>query len=220
MGNKSSAKARKGKHLFNRATDKEIDLRKESDWNPKHMWICDIKEKANESDCDFLFLADIQPDGNAEKRKTLNPGKCIFQNNMYDLNEFEEDSEYDGKLDFTLRFGQRKIPNMRDEGWSVQFKQLSLSSEGRSGQQIYTGIVVTSWWGERQVRLINYDTATAKEKLAFPDLIVPKSGYFKTLKSTPPPPLPHGWTQYTDDKTGLMYYYNAKTQTTVWDRPR
>eukprot|EP01062_Namystynia_karyoxenos_P013702 TRINITY_DN14926_c0_g1_i1.p1 TRINITY_DN14926_c0_g1~~TRINITY_DN14926_c0_g1_i1.p1 ORF type:complete len:307 (+),score=59.07 TRINITY_DN14926_c0_g1_i1:75-923(+) len=34
-----------------------------------------------------------------------------------------------------------------------------------------------------------------------------------------PPPLPHGWVEFTDDNTGLPYYYNESTQETVWVRP-
>ena len=33
------------------------------------------------------------------------------------------------------------------------------------------------------------------------------------------PPLPQGWKEATDPKTGKKYYYNAETKATTWTRP-
>ena len=36
----------------------------------------------------------------------------------------------------------------------------------------------------------------------------------------PPPPLPAGWLESTDDESGFPYYENATTGETTWARPR
>ena len=32
--------------------------------------------------------------------------------------------------------------------------------------------------------------------------------------------LPHGWLEYTDDRSGRPYYYNVHNKTTTWYKPR
>ncbi|VBB17665.1 hypothetical protein YASMINEVIRUS_128 [Yasminevirus sp. GU-2018] len=149
------------------------DLRSCPEWNTANLWLCDIEEKAGESDNDFLFLASISGDG--DSHVTTDKGRCIFQDCMYDIQQFKEDTTYDGKLDFAIAFG-RGTKERKDApaGWTVQFKDLI-----RVDNQ-YVGKIVTSWWGERNVKLINYSTLDEQAKKRYPDLVVPKGKYFKS----------------------------------------
>ena len=144
-----------------------IDLK----WDSDDLWLCDIDEYDNEEDCDFLFLAKITSDGSSHKTEEY--GRCIFQDRMYDIQSFNEDVTYDGKLDFEIWFG-RNTKERQDapNGWNVKFKDLVRD------QKKYSGKIVTSWWGERNVTLINYSTLSDIERTIFPDLLVPAKSYY------------------------------------------
>jgi hypothetical protein len=73
--------------MGNTFSENTVDLRLCPDYEIKNLWICDIEEDASESDNDFLFLADISADGNAEVKSTGIDGRnfvgrCIFQDVM------------------------------------------------------------------------------------------------------------------------------------------
>ncbi len=52
-------------------------------------WVCDIKEGAGEANCDFLFTADLCPDGVVTAVKgSTDTGRCIFKGRMYDIQAF------------------------------------------------------------------------------------------------------------------------------------
>jgi hypothetical protein len=155
---------------------KEVDLRNDPSYDVKNMWVCDIEEKAGEGDNDFLFLANITGDGDAG---TDVVGRCIFASVMYDVNRFVPDTTYDGKLNFEIMFGARTAerPNVVD-GWSVSFLDL-LGPHPETRR--YSGMVKTSWWGERKVTLIPYGCMSDSEKSKYPDLI---ARYYKS-KATP-----------------------------------
>ena len=46
------------------------------------------------------------------------------------------------------------------------FKGLTMT-----GQGCYSGIIKTSWWGNRPVKLLNYTTLSPKQKREYPDLV-------------------------------------------------
>ncbi len=156
------------------SSSKETDLRKCGDYDEKHMWICDIEESAGDTNCDFLFLADITGDGDAGQKQKRDDGsafigRCIFSSVMYDINNFVPDTDYDGKLNFEIGFGARTVQRKSDapNGWTVKFLDLVLDQETRR----YKGKVNTSWWGDKSVTLIPYGQMSASERSKFPDLV-------------------------------------------------
>ena len=51
---------------------------------------------------------------------------------MYDIQEFIEDAEYDGKLDFKISFGKATVERHdAPQGWSVEFKGVHKEGRGR-----------------------------------------------------------------------------------------
>ena len=157
-------------------TDDELDLGSDPA-ALSNLWICDIEENAGEGDCDFLFQADINADGNVLLSKDslkITEGRrvCIFQSVMYDVNDFVPDEIYDGKLDFKIHFGASTIQRPdAPNGWEVCFKGLT------HWERKYKGKIVTSWWGERNVVLLPYRDLTAAQKAKYPDL---KAKYYRT----------------------------------------
>ena len=151
-----------------------IDLRRSPDWNTLDVWLCDIIEREGiDEDNDFIFQAKITSDG--ECHKTEGKGRCIFHNCMYDIQSFKEDTVCDSTLNFELKFGwNTKEQPMVPQGWTVQFKNLVRQSTGDR----YCGTIETSWWSERDVTLINYSKLTDLEKQRYPDLVVPRGGYY------------------------------------------
>jgi hypothetical protein len=154
----------------------ELDLGKD-DANLQNLWVCDIAEVANEPDCDFLFQADINADGNVELSRNsmkMTSGRrvCIFQSVMYDVNSFTPDLEFDGRLDFKIRFGSNTFERQdAPQGWEVAFKNLVFQDKR------YKGTIATSWWGDRGVTLIAYKDLTTAERSKYPDL---KATYYRS----------------------------------------
>jgi hypothetical protein len=138
------------------------------------VWVCDIEERAGESDCDFLFFADISADGSVTSQ--VKHGKAIFQDSMYDIQQFTGDKDDDGKLDFKFTFGKNtKERPMCPNGWEVQFRGLE-----KTGSDSYQGRIYTSWWGERKVRLKSYLSLSEEERKKYPDMV---AHYKKTVPS-------------------------------------
>jgi hypothetical protein len=162
LGNTTAVSTNKQKEPY--------DLTKLWGWDPARVWVCDIKELPGETDNDFLFMADIQATGTGKDLKTqdaMTADRCIFQDVMYDIQKFTPDTSADGKLDFDIAFGnntaeRRDAPN----GWTVQFESLVPIAKGR-----FKGTILTSWWGRRDVILINYPQLTKKEQQTYPDMM-------------------------------------------------
>lgn len=157
-----------------------VDLRKDPNWKPENVWVCDIEERAGEGDNDFLFEANLTADGTTEvkdgsKSEKFTAGRCVFGPCMYDIQKFQPDVDYDGRLNFTIKFGVNTVERKDAvDGWSVEFISLMTVARPKS----FEGTIKTSWWGERKVKLINYSTLTAEEIKRYPDLIAP---YYKTI---------------------------------------
>ena len=155
-----------------------VDLRKDPNWKSENVWMCDIEERPGESDCDFLFEGNLTADGTTEIKgdtEKFTAGRCVFGPCMYDIQKFQPDVDYDGKLNFTINFGVNTAER-RDapDGWSVDFINLVTGTRPKS----FEGTIKTSWWGERKVKIINYSTLTPDELRRYPDLIAP---YYKTI---------------------------------------
>jgi hypothetical protein len=137
------------------------------------VWVCDIEEgPLDEGDCDFLFFADISSDGAVTSQ--VKHGKAIFQDSMYDIQEFTADTADDGKLDFKFNFGKNtKERRECPDGWEVQFRSLE-----KTGADSYQGRIYTSWWGERNVRLKSYISLSDEERKKYPDMV---AHYKKTV---------------------------------------
>jgi hypothetical protein len=132
-------------------------------------WVCDIEEKEGETNCDFLFVAEIGSDGTVEA--TDNTGVCIFGNVMYDINKFTPDLQFDGELNFTIAFGKSTVERLdAPSGWKIEFNTLVPSTSDTVRRPRYTGTVKTTWWGVRKVTLILYESLTRAERARFPDL--------------------------------------------------
>lgn len=172
MGNKSS----KGAQAKERKQREKFDLTKLWGWDPDRVWVCDIEEQRGLPDCDFLFMATINDDGAADKISCNTGDRCVFQDVMYDTQDFIPDKSLDGRLDFTIRFGDNTAERRADapDGWAVTFQGLIPEAPRR-----YSGRILTSWWGERPVKLMNYSTLTAKERRQYPDLMT--SRYYKSM---------------------------------------
>ena len=162
----------------------EVDLRKESVWNEKYMWVCDIKEKVGETSNDFLFLANIQTSGTVKvdgraARDPATGGRCIFSHVMYDIQDFVPDDDADGKLSFVLKFGVNTKEREKDapNGWTITFKDLTPDPNGGTFPDKYVGTCNCSWWGDRPVEVISYMSLTTEEQAKFPDLI---AKYYKS----------------------------------------
>jgi len=148
----------------------EVDLRRSKYWHPKFMYVCDIKEKKGDRDNDFLFLADISDDGTM--RAKIRRGRCVFNQVMYDIQDFVPQAKGDGRLEFELKFGintreRRDVP----QGWKISF------SVAPSGGGRFEGTCNSSWWGTRNVELIQYESLSEDEQRRFPDLI---AKYYKS----------------------------------------
>jgi hypothetical protein len=131
----------------------------------KNVWVCDVKEKPDESDNDFLFCASLDGTGLAGTKGQY----CVFQNVIYDINSFTEDNIADGLIDFHIHFG--KNTEERKEaptGWTVNCKVTKVT---KGGIVKYEGKIITSWWGERDVVLLRYDSLNDDELKKYPDLI-------------------------------------------------
>lgn len=142
----------------------EVDLRKSKYWNPKFMYVCDIKEKKGDRINDFLFLADIHDDGTMKAR--VRRGRCVFNAVMYDIQDFVPRATQDGRIEFDLKFGintkeRRDVP----QGWKISFS-VAPSCSGH-----WEGTCHSSWWGSRKVELIQYETLSEEEKQQYPDLV-------------------------------------------------
>jgi hypothetical protein len=144
-----------------------FDLTKLWGWDETRIWLCDIDESPDETDNDFLFMASISPDGTVCQQKAKAGDRCIFQDLMYDIQEFVPDSSTDGKLDFTIKFGDNTVER-RDtpEGWTVTFKGLLPDRKGG-----FKGTIYTSWWGDRKVQVLNYAKLAPAQRQQYPDLV-------------------------------------------------
>jgi len=163
LGSGSAVSADKRKEPVSADKPKEpFDLTKLWGWDPTRVWVCDILERPGEVDCDFLFMADIQASGTGKELKAQDAAtadRCIFQDVMYDIQKFTPDTTDDGKLDFDIAFGNNTAERWdAPNGWTVQFENLVPTAKGR-----FKGTIATSWWGRRDVILINYPELTMKE---------------------------------------------------------
>ena len=161
-----------------------LDLREDPSWDPANVWVCDIEERPDESNCDFLFEAaltadgttEIKTDGSVSNWENFTAGKCVFSQNMYDIQSFKPDTDNDGNLNFSIKFGMKTRERLdAPDGWSVEFVNLTKSS---ARNQSFEGTMKTSWWGERKVKLINYTCLTPDEYTKYPDLI---ADYYKSV---------------------------------------
>ena len=99
----------------------------------------------------------------------------MFQNVMYDIQEFIPDETYDGELDFTWKFGKiTKETSDAPNGWTVQFKGLKMNDQGE-----YIGTIHTSWRGDNPAKLIPYTKLTQQEMKKYPDLVTDL--YYKSI---------------------------------------
>jgi hypothetical protein len=141
-------------------------------FDKRNIWVCDIKEKAGETDNDFLFCAHIDNDGLAGSKGQY----CVFQNVIYDINSFTEDSIPDGSIDFGIHFGRNTAEkSMTPNGWTIHCKVRRVIKNGFAQ---YTGKIMTSWWGERDVAILRYAALSAAELRKYPDLV--SSNYYKS----------------------------------------
>ncbi len=66
-----------------------MDLTEWEEFQGVNCWVCDIEEYAGEANCDFLFTADLCPDGAvAQVKGAVDSGRCIFKGRMYDIQSF------------------------------------------------------------------------------------------------------------------------------------
>ncbi len=78
-------------------------------------------------------------------------------------------------MNFEIFFG--KSTKERSDcpgGWSVHFLCLTKANESKG----FVGIVNTSWWGDKKVKLLPYESLSAQEKRRYPDL---KAKYYKSV---------------------------------------
>lgn len=171
-----------------RKQKEKFDLTKLWGWDPERVWLCDIEEGPREPDNDFLFMAKITDDGAADEiRDNETSDRCIFQDIMYDIQKFIPDKSPDGRLDFSIKFGDNTVERAHDApyGWTVTFKGLT-----PAGPKRYVGTINTSWWGDRPVQLMNYTTLTEEELSRYPDLMTNR--YWKSMpRVARPVPLFH-----------------------------
>mmetsp|Transcript_83226 Transcript_83226/g.147042 ORF Transcript_83226/g.147042 Transcript_83226/m.147042 type:complete len:409 (+) Transcript_83226:102-1328(+) len=151
----------------------EVDLRKSRVWNPHYMWLCDIEEKEGDKTNDFLFLADLSaPAGGMRSRTSQRKGRCIFDDVMYDLQQFEPEYREGGAVCFALQFGVNTAERKNaPKGWQIEFQ---VCPHERGG---FVGTCSTSWWGLRDVVILPYASVSEEERSKFPD---PVAKYYKT----------------------------------------
>ena len=138
----------------------------------RNIWVCDIKEKAGETDNDFLFCAHIDSDGMAGSKGQY----CVFQNVIYDINGFTEDRVPDGSIDFGIHFGRNTAERPTSpNGWTIHCK---VRQAIRDGFAQYAGTIATSWWGERDVTILRYASLSAADAGRYPDLV--SSNYYRS----------------------------------------
>ncbi len=78
-------------------------------------------------------------------------------------------------MNFEIFFGKRtKERSDCPDGWSVKFKDLTKAN----GSKGFVGIVNTSWWGDKKVKLLPYESLSWQEKRRYPDL---KAQYYKSV---------------------------------------
>lgn len=149
------------------------DISKKAGFDASRVWVCDIEERGRDEDNDFLFVATITKGGSALSSGAKEGDTCIFQDVMYDIQDFKPDYDDDGLLDFSIKFG-KNTRERRDakDGWVVAFKNLK-EVDGR-----WEGTIRTSWWGDLPVRLFSYASLSKEMQAKLPDFIVSK--YFKT----------------------------------------
>jgi hypothetical protein len=141
-------------------------------FDKKNVWVCDVKEKEGERDNDFLFCASLDGAGLVGSKGQY----CVFQNVIYDIDSFTEDKLADGLVDFGIHFGHNTQERTTvPKGWTVHCKVTKVT---KGGVAQYEGKIVTSWWGERDVVLLRYDSLDDGQKKKYPDFISEK--YYKS----------------------------------------
>ena len=112
------------------SSSNQVDISHMPGWDPSKAWTIDIIAEGNdlEVNSNFLFQADISADGTVADKTidaTSEKSFLVLDNDMYDINCFEPDTEFDGKLSFTIYFGQNtsRGPNAV-KGWMIKFIDL------------------------------------------------------------------------------------------------
>lgn len=155
-------------------TINELDVRNAPGWDEQNVWVCDIDSNKKGLDLDFLFVGDMNDDGTMEDNSHKNWGRIVLQNDMYDIQKFIPDKEYDGELNFRIEFGANtKRGTYCVKGWFAEFKGLKRNDKGN-----YVGTIVTDSWRSgaapdtEKVTLLHYPSLNAEQRRKFPDLVV------------------------------------------------
>jgi len=111
-------------------SEPSVDVSTMPNWDETKVWVIDVIIEGNEAEqnSNFLFQANITADGTIENKaadKDREKSYIVLDNDLYDINTFVEDNDFDGKLSFTLKFGACSARGeVCKNGWQIQFKDL------------------------------------------------------------------------------------------------
>jgi len=172
-----------------RFTPSFIDLSLQPKWDANKAWVIDIIVEGygdGEGNSNFLFQADIQADGTVENKTCDQHNEksyIVLDNDMYDINSFVADQDYDGKLSFTVNFGANtpRGPSAA-KGWMIRFDGLepipgTYNFQGKCGHNCDGSGTALKM---RNVKLLRYKDLTPEQKRIYPDTRVESSHYWPT----------------------------------------